>query len=62
VAPDGTFAVDGLIGERDVRVAFLPPGWRLERIQRGSAELTGPIEFTSGQVIEDMVIAVAPLP
>jgi hypothetical protein len=62
VAPDGTFAIDGLIGERDVRVAFLPPGWRVESLQRGSADLTEPIAFAPGQVLEDLVIAVAPLP
>jgi hypothetical protein len=59
VGPDGSFEIDGLLGERELRVLFLPPGWTVRRIARGGEDVTSqPLRFERGQAVTDLVIEV----
>jgi hypothetical protein len=59
VAADGTFALSGLLGAREIRVAYLPPEWIVLRIIAAGQEVTNKsVELKRGDTLSDVVIRV----
>jgi hypothetical protein len=59
--PTGKFTLDGLIGERCLRVDGLPPGWRLRDITHEGRDITNRIlRFESGDAYTDVLIRIVP--
>jgi hypothetical protein len=62
-APDGTFTIDGLLGERDLHVLFLPAGWGVTSIRRGTQDMTAaPLTLARGEGVDGLVVTIAPRP
>ena len=61
VAPDGSFAIDGLLGTRCLGMWNVPPGWQLAAILRDGRDITDePIAFSPGERIDDVVLRLVP--
>ena len=59
--PTGKFSLDGLIGERCLRVDGIPPGWRLRDITHEGRDITNRIlRFESGDAYTDVLIRIVP--
>ena len=61
VGPDGSFALEGLIGTRCLRIWSIPTGWRLGAILRDGRDITDePITFAPGQQVDDVILRLVP--
>jgi hypothetical protein len=59
--PTGQFSLDGLIGERCLRVDGIPPGWRLREITHEGRDITNRIlRFESGDAYTNVLIRILP--
>jgi hypothetical protein len=58
MAEDGRFAIDGLFGERRLRMIGLPEGWTVRAIRQKGREIGMPLLVRSGASIDDIEIVV----
>ena len=58
VGRDGTFEINGLFGDRTMRVIGLPAGWEIERIAAAPRREVDPIRLTPGERV-DVIIVIA---
>lgn len=59
VQMDGSFVLDGLVGERCLRLVNVGPGWVLQSTMVGGRDATNaPLVFESGQEVGDVVLRV----
>ena len=56
VGSDGSFAIEGLFGNRAIRVSGLPEGWQVSAIRHGRSDITTPIDIAAGTTTEISVI------
>jgi hypothetical protein len=61
VAADGSFSIDGLLGDRLLEVWYVPTGWAVQSITAGGKDVTKrtAFELQSGEVV-DVVVRLAP--
>ena len=61
VEPDGTFSLEGLIGNRCVHLVNIPAGWTLSGIVREGRHTTNyEMMFTAGEDLDDVVFELVP--
>jgi hypothetical protein len=61
VLPDGSFALDRLLGPRCIRMTHLPAGWQLGAVVRDGRDITDqPIEFAPGEQVDNVVFQLVP--
>ena len=61
VAPDGSFALDGLLGTRCLQMWNVPPGWQLAAILRDGRDITDePIAFSPAERVDEVVLRLVP--
>jgi hypothetical protein len=56
VAADGAFEIDGVFGDRTMRVIGLPAGWQIDRIATAGKRETNPLRLTSGERVEVTIV------
>jgi hypothetical protein len=61
VAADGGFEIDGVFGDRVMRVIGLPTGWAIDRIVIAGKRDTNPLRLMTGDRVE-LVIVIEPIP
>jgi hypothetical protein len=58
VGANGSFTLTAVFGRRELRLNNVPPGWTVKSITAGGREvLDVPIDFTGGEDLRDVVIA-----
>ena len=63
VRPDGTFAVDGVVGPTTLQVGGLPPGWFVRAVQSGGSDITyAATDFGGGHHDVKIILADEPAP
>jgi hypothetical protein len=59
IAPDGSFMVKGLLGERCLRISDIPEGWRLKDVVHQGQDLTNRlVRFEPNDVYSDVIIRI----
>jgi hypothetical protein len=56
VAADGTFEIDGVFGDRTIRMIGLPAGWVIDRIVTAGKRETNPLRVMSGERVEVTIV------
>jgi hypothetical protein len=57
VREDWSFTLTGLMGANRVSLGTLPPGWAVKSMEHGGRDVTdAPLDFTSGEKLDDLVI------
>jgi hypothetical protein len=56
VAADGAFEIDGVFGDRTMRVVGLPAGWVINRIVTAGKRETDPLRLTSRERVEVTIV------
>ncbi len=55
--PDGTFAISGLLGLRELRVKSAPPGWLLKAlVLEGRSLIDAPIALKDGEIVDGVQV------
>ena len=61
VNADGTFVLDGVVGDACVTLENIPSGWHLKSVlYQGKSIAKVPLTFTSGTEVRDVLVTLAP--